>query len=108
MEVISSSGFAGHFRLAAATHSIFTAGSVMPLARTMRMITTLRLKSPPANILRAVATPAFDYLIERHSHFWLRDGESNATQGRATKGRTADIPYSPLDQKEEAGRAAAM
>ena len=77
-------------------------------SQTMRMITTSRLKSPPSKILRAVCTPAFDYLMAKHSHVRLHDGESNATEGRATTGRTTDIPHSPLERKEEAGRAAAM
>jgi hypothetical protein len=73
--------------------------------RTTSLVVESRLRSPPAKILRAVAYPAFDYLLKNHvSQLSTRLMKVAEVVG---VGRTMAVPRSPLEKKAETGRAAA-
>ena len=74
-------------------------------AKAMGWIVTSRLKSPPANILRAVAFPEFEHALRkfyRPTPYLAQPG-----WGAVGVGTTAQSPYSPLERKEDIGQAAA-
>ena len=65
-----------------------------------------RLKSPPAKLLRAIAHPAFDFLLNK----FYQPPPAPTRDVLVTKGagRTGEVPYSLLEFVEKAGRTAAM
>ena len=72
---------------------------------TMARVVRAQLQSPPAKILRAVACPAFDYLLAEHCQ--IVPTRRPAEPGAAGVGRTADVPHGVLEKKAETGQATA-
>ena len=72
---------------------------------TMERVIRSRLTSPPAKILRALAFPAFEFLLTK---FYIPPVEENHFIGvQESVGKTESISYSPLELKANVGSAAA-
>ena len=75
----------------------------------MALVINSRFRSPPAKILRAVVVPAFEFLM---SKFFIPPlGGGSPGDGKEKQplmgGTTPTVAFSPLERKEETGRAAA-
>ena len=70
----------------------------------MADIINARLASPPGKIIRAFANPAFSFLLSKFQE--LHPTTVSTSSPKATAGLTKDIPFSPLELKDETGSAA--
>ena len=68
----------------------------------LRQVIDTRFMAPPGKLLRAIAYPAFEFLLEK---FYQPPAvEPGRLEGAV--GKTQHVAYSPLELKEDAGRAA--